>query len=169
MEVNGIVFVRLTFDGTRFSHKRPFSDILVAVTFSTSLSFLAQTHICSHKIKCFIHPNTFPLRPSFPLNGCTNGSGHQPSLSSHIWLKSFLPWTLTMLFIWGQPVTHKLVTILTVVWDCHHSLNCSGGEKGSAITWAFASAFLVLCPHKRPVLTSFPRVHTLRWNRSTSG
>lgn len=102
-----------------------------------------------YEIKCFIHPNSSPLPPSFPFNGHANGSGHQPPLSSHIWLESFLRWTLTTLFIGGQPLTHKLITILTVVWDCHHSLNRWGGEVRRAITWIFASACLSLCPHTK--------------------
>lgn len=103
-----------------------------------------------HSSEC----SPLPPHPSFLFNGCPNASGHQPPLSSHIWLESCLLWTLTALFIWIRLVTRALVTILTVVWDCHHSLNCSGGEEGRAITWTFASASPVLRPHKRLIASA---------------
>lgn len=74
-----------------------------------------------------------------------NGSGHQPPLVASGWHHFCAgPWTL---FFWGQSVTHKLVTILTVVWDCHHSLNGSDREEGRVITRIFASSCLLLFPH----------------------
>lgn len=77
----------------------------------------------------------------------TNSSRCQLPLSSHICLKPFSYWTLTTGFICGQPLTHTLVTVLTVVSDGRRSLNCSGRGERRAITRALASICFVLHLH----------------------
>lgn len=111
----------------------------------------AASSLFKHLFEPLLHPHTSPLAPFFTSGGHANGSG----LSGHIWLKQFFTWTLTRLFIRGQPVTRTLVTILTVTFRLPafiKALSRRGGE-GNYMDLCFCSPCGPFA-HKRLVLTS---------------